>query len=576
MKKTTTVKTFFTFQTRAERLRFHGLLLLGWFGLALILRLTLLASKPIWSDEFATLVFSLGHRFRSLPFDVPISLDTLLSPLKMDSTTPLTAVPESLWQESNHPPVYFMLTHLWVKLFTQNGDLVSIWGARSLSAILGAATVPAMFALAWVAFRSLLVGQMAAALMAVSPYGVYLAQEARHYTLAVIFIVASLGCLITTILKIKQQHSLPVWIGLSWIVINTLGIAVHFFFIFTLGAIGLVMLGFWLKNCQFKPFKIPTEKAWKSIYFAALGSAIGGLVWLPVFLTISHPENELIRWTFHGDPVGDFLEPIARLIAWISTMIVMLPVEKQPFPLVIISAVIMLSALGLTGKLLKDSWSLQPQKWRWSQEILAGFIVSAILIILSITYVFRIDLTLVARYHFTYFPAVMLLIAAGFSVAWKNPGQYRWRQKVIIGVWGLGLIGSLLVVTHLAYQKPDRSDLVANYIAERLTPNIPTLIATVHKSHEQTGELMSIAWELKRLGVTQDLPQFLLAQRLNHPEIPMNTLSRTVDRSSRPLNLWLINFAAPFEPEIHNCGSKPYFMTRVPGYYLRMYKCLPN
>ncbi|MEA5517396.1 hypothetical protein VB854_00385 [Limnoraphis robusta CCNP1315] len=573
MTKQTSMQTFWAF----HRSRFYGLLLLGcWFVLALGLRLTLLASKPVWSDEFATLVFSLGHRFRSLPFDVPISLDTLLSPLRLDSTTSIASVPENLFRESNHPPVYFMLTHLWVKLFGQDGDFVSIWGARSLSAILGAATVPAMFALAWLAFRSALVAQMAAALMAISPYGVYLAQEARHYTLAVIFIIASLGCLITTILKIQQKNSLPVWIGLLWVIINTLGIAVHFFVVFTLAAEGLVMLAFWLKSCQFQPFKIPPWKTWRGVYIAAVGSAVGGLVWLPIFLNISNPDSELIRWTFHGDPVGDFLEPIVRLIAWISTMIVILPVENQPLSVIVLSGLMILGVVVLTGKLLKDSLLLQPQHWRWPQIILAGFITSAILMILTITYGFSMDLTLVARYHFTYFPAIILLVAAAFAVCWEIPGKYYWRQKGIVLIGCVGLIGAFTVATHLAYQKPDRSDLAADYIAASLTPNIPTLIATVHKSHEQTGEMMSIAWELKRLGITENLPQFLLAQKLGNPEIPMTTLSRTIDRSSRPVNLWLINFSAPFEPEMHNCSHEPDFKSEVPGYHLRMYRCLSS
>ncbi|WP_413163054.1 hypothetical protein ACL6C3_27895 [Capilliphycus salinus ALCB114379] len=553
--------------------RIHWLLLLGWFVLALVLRLTLLASKPIWSDEFATLVFSLSQSFRSLPFDVPMSLETLLSPLRLDSSLSITSIPQNLLRESNHPPVYFMLTHAWVWLFGGDGDMVSIWAARSLSAILGAASVPAMFALAWVAFRSRLVGQIAAALMAVSPYGVYLAQEARHYTLAVILIIASFACLITTISKIKQKNSLPVWIAFSWVLINTLGIAVHFFFVLTLGAEGLVMLVFWLRNCQFKPLKLPDWKVWKNIYMAALGTAMGGLVWLPIFLDISNPDSELIRWTFHGDPGSDFIEPIGRLIAWISTMIVMLPVENQPLFVSVVSGCIMLGVIAATGKLICDSWRLQPTNWGESQRILAGSIVSSIFIVLAITYGLSIDLTLVARYHFTYFPAIILLVAAGFAACWQHPGQYHWRRKVILSIGCLGFIGALTVAAHLAYQKPDRSDLAARYIAERLTPNIGTLIATVHKSHEQTGEIMSIAWQLKQQGTLTNLPQVLLAQKLGHPEIPMNTLSQTVDRSSRPLNLWLINFSAPFEPEMHNCSHDPDFKSEVPGYHLRMYHC---
>ncbi|MDY7021392.1 MAG: hypothetical protein SWJ54_08515, partial [Cyanobacteriota bacterium] len=121
--------------------------------------------------------------------------------------------------------------------------------------------------------------------------------------------------------------------------------------------------------------------------------------------------------------------------------------------------------------------------------------------------------------------------------------------------------------------KPDRSDVAVSYIAERLTPNLPTLIATVHKSHEQTGEMMSLAWELKRLGIAENSPQFLLAQKKGDPEIPMKTLSQTVNSLDYPLNLWLINFSAPFEPEMHDCSHDPDFKSEVPGYHLRMYHC---
>jgi len=49
-------------------------------------------------------------------------------------------------------PVYFVLTHLWMKLFPTEGGLVTLWAARSLSAILGAASIPAIFGMGWLVF----------------------------------------------------------------------------------------------------------------------------------------------------------------------------------------------------------------------------------------------------------------------------------------------------------------------------------------------------------------------------------------------------------------------------------------
>jgi uncharacterized membrane protein len=59
------------------------LLLLLWTAIAFILRFANLNSKPLWTDEFSTLVFSLGNSFRGVPIDRAIDLSTLLQPLQL-------------------------------------------------------------------------------------------------------------------------------------------------------------------------------------------------------------------------------------------------------------------------------------------------------------------------------------------------------------------------------------------------------------------------------------------------------------------------------------------------------------
>lgn len=548
-------------------------LLLIWFAIALILRLTNLSSKPIWSDEFATLVFSLGQSFRSIPFNQVIDIETLLAPLKLNNNLGLELVSQNLFTESNHPPVYFMLTHIWVKLFSQNGELISIWGARSLSALFGALAVPAMFLLGWVTFRSYLVGQIAAALMAVSPFSIYLSQEARHYTLPTLLVILSLIFFIIALRQIQNNQSISLGVILGWIAVNSLGIAVHFFFILTLAAEGLVILGIGLyyvfsNSSQFY-LKFLPNKSWMGIYLSIIGTAIGGLVWVPLLLEMSNSKHQLVDWTFHGNPQEQFLEPISQIVVWITTFLVIFPLENQGLLITVISGIGMMLILGFTLKIIIDTWKKQPQFWQTSANIFLGFIASAILIILIITYTLGINLTLVARYQFIYFPAILCLIAVFFAIAWEKNNQKNWI--LLIGI--ASLISGIMVVNHLAYQKPDRADIVAEVIAETLTPHQPTLIATVYKSHEQTGEMMSLAWEFKRLGIPQNLPQFLLATKAENYQQPMRTLNQVLAQFSRPLNLWMINFSAPFEPEKNNCTLDPNLKLRTSGYYFRMYHC---
>ncbi len=215
-------------------------------------------------------------------------LNQLLLPLQFESTSTPTDVIHHLLSESNHPPLYFVLNHLWFNLFSTDGELVSLWAGRSLSAIFGVAAIPAIFGLGWLAF-SPFTGQFAAALMAISPYGIYLAQESHHYTLTILWIIASVTCLIAVIPYLQKDRIIAIWLACLWVIINSLGIATHYFLALVLAAGGLVIGGFWLRDMQnrFQP-------SWWRIYVVSLGTFIGCLVWLPVVGGIAN--NQLTDW----------------------------------------------------------------------------------------------------------------------------------------------------------------------------------------------------------------------------------------------------------------------------------------
>ena len=204
---------------------------------------------------------AVGNSFRTVPINQAIALDTLLKPLQLNPDAKISDVIHNLMTESTHPAVYFGLNHLWMQLFPKVDSLASFWAARSLSAILGVASIPAIFGLGWLTFRSRLVGQIAAAMMAVSPFGIYLAQEARHYTLAILLIIASLCCLVIATRAIHRQSPLPIWVSLVWVVVNSLGIAVHYFFTLTLCAEALVLSGFWLQDYASRINRTQPEKS---------------------------------------------------------------------------------------------------------------------------------------------------------------------------------------------------------------------------------------------------------------------------------------------------------------------------
>ena len=560
----------------------HGLLLLVWIGIGFSLRFTNLESKPPWADEWATIVFSLGHSFLTVPLDRLISVEALLQPLQLDAATQPGDTIAHLMAESTHPPLYFVLTHLWLKLLSPDQELVSIWGVRSLSALLGTASIPALFGLGWLA-RSRLIGQMAAALMAVSPYGIYLAQEARHYTLAILWIVASLCCLLTAVRHVRRGKALPVWIVLLWIVVNSLGIATHYFFALTLGGEMLVLLPFWLREASPTKSKVFAPH-WTRIYAAIAGTLISGSIWLSAWRSI--PDSNLTSWIYQGNPWGsEFFEPIARLLAWIVTMLFLLPVEGTPLPLTVASGlIVLLVLLWLTPALIR-CWRVQVQQSSSLATVLGGFVIGAIALILTITYTLGTDLTLAARYHFVYFPAFLVLVGTALAQIWQETktsqqqaSKFRFQargKRAVVIVLLMSLLGGLTVVTNFGYQKADRPDLVVPVILEahRLAPEAPVLIATAHKNHEQTGEMMGLAWELQHSRQPLSSFQFLLAHKPDDTGVSAQTLYQSLAQLPRPFQLWLTNFSESTDLDKVNCQANSDFKRQAPGYRYRLYYC---
>ncbi|MDJ0745816.1 MAG: glycosyltransferase [Xenococcaceae cyanobacterium MO_167.B27] len=552
-----------------KKLLTHILLLSVWIIMGAILRISNLDLKPPWSDEWATLVFSLGNSFRTIPLDEIISVDTLLSPLQLHSNNTVQDVVHNLLTESTHPPLYFILTHSWLKFLGTSGELVSIWLGRFLSTLLGVLGIPAIFSLSCLLFRSAITAHITAILIAVSPWHIYLSQEARHYTLAMLWIMASLGCLNFTITCLKQHKRIPFTLVIAWIIVNSCGVATHYFLGLTLVAETIVLSGYWLqeflkdKSNIFKLF-------WQRIYLAILGTFIGCSVWF--FTWRSIPDNQLTSWIFEDNIWLEFYKPLARLWIWIVTMFTLLPVEGVAEVVAIISGAIILVVVGwMTPKLIKG---FKAYSNNLQFTILSRFVISAIALILTLTYIFGADLTLSARFQFIYFPGIILLVGAIL-------GKSQEKIAVIICLL-MGLCGSLTVINNYGFQKVERPDLVVPIIVEansNITKQTPVIIATRHKSHGQTGEMMSVAWQFQELVKQNKLtfqPQFLLAHQEGEDEtMSDHTLQQTISSLSSPFQLWLVNFSAP-GLSAQNCLEDEQYQGRVTGYKYKLYHCEAN
>ena len=119
--------------------------------------------------------------------------------------------------------------------------------------------------------------------------------------------------------------------------------------------------------------------------------------------------------------------------------------------------------------------------------------------------------------------------------------------------------------------------------AQQLNPQVPTLISIVHKTHEQTGEVMGIAWEWNRLlkaeklegNSKSDLPLFLLLHKDGDARAHLVTesLHHHLALLPRPLDVWVVNFAASPQLGKQGCSRDQNFKRRVAGYRYRLYHC---
>ncbi len=561
--------------------------LLGWFVLALVIRFTHLTAKGAWMDEVATTLFSLGNYSRLIPLNEIISLDQILRPLQFTAGASVHDVVVNLLTEDNHPPTYFVLAHGWMLLFHNVSKLwgtddgyASLWAARALSAFFGALAVPATYLLAWLSFRSpqdqpdrqdyqaQRIGLICAALMAVSPFSVFLSQEARHYTLAILAVIASLCCFVIAARALDQGRAMSWNTVFAWIVINTLGLSVHFFFGLTLIAEGMVLGVIGVQQGRSKG-KIWRSAPWLRIYGAIAGTVAGGLIWLPILANFygspqtSFLQSEVRNWQFWVNPIVQslagwlyaILSPVTKGIGWLPvTAIVMTSVS-----LLLIYAPWLIATLQRS---LRFQW--QQPDLRGGIQAIGGFFILANALFLMICYGLGTDITRGHRYSFVFFPSILIIVGVSLAPYWLRATDFETAKlpfmsrrfsgrRLVALVIAVGFIGTQVMVNDLTSLKFYNPKVLIEFIqAESKAPAIIGTATTITRQPAVVGiEIMSAAWEIQRNFNPKSqhqnwlsAPRFIIAEN-NADENKEATaeLIKSLETLPRPFDLWLLSFA---------------------------------
>lgn len=572
-----------------------GLLSL-WIGIGIVLRFTNLTAKPPWTDEFATMAFSLGNTFDSISFNQLLSVQDFLQPLEINSQATIKDIIDLVLTRDNHPPVYFVLAHLWMKWLPSSGEYVNLWEARSLPALLGVLSIPAIYWVGKVAFRSRTIAHMSAAMIAVSSYGIFIAQEARHYTLAIIFVILSLGCFLKATRQILQNKSLSLPLTLGWTLVNIVGISVHYFLSLVLGAeliTLLIILGY-----QIKVKKVKREtlvKLWGQVLGVVFGTAIISSFWIFSILSNGY-GHEMTAWIQRHDyPILGMINPPFQLLAAWITMVTLLPVESKNLGIVIFSGLLMLFfflwAIPLGKQGLKQG--LKNPEIKQPVAVLLVFIASLLFQTFTVVYGLGIDITRGARYSFIYFPPLILLLGVILATLWQDeyfqnksliPHQllklmnrlsqktndHRQNKLSVVFVLIVGLLGAITVLSNLGYQK--------YYLPNQLIPVIDhasehqPLIVAPYISLSQTGEIMGIAWEAHQQKLIHQ-PSFMI---LHQAQGDIYSFPKTLQKENNPdlypLDVWQVNFYYS-SLKLNGCELDPRKFPAINGYIYHHYSC---
>jgi uncharacterized membrane protein len=253
--------------------------------LGILFRFNNLDLKVYWRDEALTSMQVAGYsqaEFFKDAFNSQITVPAELQRYQqMSHDRNLFDTIKVLGEETpEHPPLYFMLLHIWVFFF--GGSVIAY---RSFSALISLLILPAIYWLCLELFNSRRVGYFGVIIAAVSPFFVAYAQEAREYSLWTVAILISSQALLRA-MRLNTQKSWGIYaIALIF------SFYTYLFSIFVLVAHGAYV------------FIISKFRFDKTFISYILASAIGLLAFLPWIITfITHWSafRRSMSWSFES------------------------------------------------------------------------------------------------------------------------------------------------------------------------------------------------------------------------------------------------------------------------------------
>ncbi|MBD0264677.1 MAG: glycosyltransferase family 39 protein [Tolypothrix sp. Co-bin9] len=187
-------------------------------------------------------------------------------------------------EDIQHPPLYYLIARFWMQLFGN-----SITASRSLTALISLFAFPCIYWLCLELFNSASVGWVAIALMAISPFQVLYAQEAREYSLWTVTILLS-SIVLLKALQFNKNRSLARKVSAWGIYAATVS-----FGLYTFPFSALVTLGHGVYIWIVGRFRFTNTLG--AYLLAVLGGFITFIPWILVLINNSSQFDKTLGWT---------------------------------------------------------------------------------------------------------------------------------------------------------------------------------------------------------------------------------------------------------------------------------------
>jgi uncharacterized membrane protein len=237
--------------------------------------------KFYWYDEVFTSLRISGYTEAAVIQQVArgqvVDLESLKKYQTVNSETSISKTIKGLaTEEPQHPPLYYVAVRLFAQIF---GD--SVKSIRSFSAILSLLAFPCIYWLCLELFNSSLVGWLALTIIAISPFHILYAQEARAYSLWTGLILLSSA----VFLRAMRLKTVLSWVWYS----ITLAIGLYCF-----PLTGLVAIGHGIYATIVEKFRI-LDKNIRAYFLSCLAAFLLFIPWIWLAFsnlpTISHRTN---------------------------------------------------------------------------------------------------------------------------------------------------------------------------------------------------------------------------------------------------------------------------------------------